>query len=39
MEVNYEEVPVAIHGFDMDDNPLGQRFTETQLAFVRRFVR
>lgn len=38
VEVTYEEVAGAIHGFDMDHNPLGQRFTEAQLAFVRRFV-
>jgi acetyl esterase/lipase len=36
--VTYEEVAGAIHGFDMDDNPLGHRFTQTQLEFVRRFV-
>jgi acetyl esterase/lipase len=36
--VTFDEVAGAIHGFDMDDNPLGQRFTEAQLAFVRRFV-
>jgi acetyl esterase/lipase len=38
VEVTYEEVAGAIHGFDMDDNPLGRRFTQTQLEFVRRFV-
>jgi acetyl esterase/lipase len=38
VEITYEEVAGAIHGFDMDDNPLGHRFTQTQLEFVRRFV-
>lgn len=38
VEVTYEEVAGAIHGFDMDDNPLGQRFTEAQVEFIRRFV-
>lgn len=38
VEVSYEEVAGAIHGFDMDDNPLGHRFTQAQLEFVRRFV-
>lgn len=34
----YEEIAGAIHGFDMDDNPLGHAFTEMQLDFVRRYV-
>lgn len=38
VEVTYEEVAGAIHGFDMDDNPLGHSFTDAQLEFVRRFV-
>jgi acetyl esterase/lipase len=38
IKVTYEEVAGAIHGFDMDDNPLAHRFTEAQLVFVRRFV-
>ncbi len=38
VEVTYEEVAGAIHGFDMDDNPLGHRFTRAQLEFVRRYV-
>lgn len=37
-DVTYQEVAGAIHGFDMDDNPLGHRFTQAQLEFVRRFV-
>jgi acetyl esterase/lipase len=34
----YDEVPGAIHGFDMDDNPLGAAFTAAQIAFVARHV-
>lgn len=37
-DVTYQEAAGAIHGFDMDDNPLGHRFTQAQLEFVRRFV-
>jgi acetyl esterase/lipase len=38
VEVTYDEVAGAIHGFDMDDNPLAHRFTWAQLEFVRRYV-
>jgi acetyl esterase/lipase len=34
----YEEIVGAIHGFDMDDNPLGHAFTESQLKFAHRYV-
>jgi acetyl esterase/lipase len=36
--VDYEEIIGAIHGFDLDDNPIGNAFTQSQLEFVRRHV-
>lgn len=34
----YDEVPGAIHAFDMDDNPLASAFTASQVAFTRSKV-
>lgn len=38
IDTTYAEIAGAIHGFDMDNNPLGQAFTNAQIEFVRRFV-
>jgi acetyl esterase/lipase len=36
--VEYVEIAGAIHGFDMDDNPLAHAFTKLQLEFVHPYV-
>lgn len=38
VDMQYVEVDGAIHGFDMDDNVLGNAFTAAQLAFVGQHV-